>query len=65
MASEYPTAAVRPPATHADPVHTQPYTILQTRSTPVPMKFTWARQAVYPFKIGIRKDIYALGELLR
>lgn len=65
MASEFPYSTAPPPATAAAQVNTTPYTLLQTRSTPVPVKFTWSRQAVYPCKLGIRKDIYALGELLR
>ena len=42
-----------------------PYTLLQTRNTPVPLKFTWARHAVYPSKLGVRKDVYALNGLIR
>jgi hypothetical protein len=60
MAAEYQPAAA-PPATAPAAVNTTPYTLLQTRN----MKFTWSRQACYPAKIGIRKDIYALGDLLR
>ena len=65
MTSEYVSAMAAPPAASADYVNTTPYTLLHTRNTPVPLKFTWSRQAVYPCKIGVRKDIYALGDLLR
>jgi hypothetical protein len=61
MASEYGSAAAPPTAE----MNTTPYTLFDTKQTPVPIKFLWSRQAVYPCKIGIRKDIYALGELLR
>lgn len=64
MTSEYVSAMTAPPATSVE-VNTTPYTLLHTRNTPVPLKFTWSRQAVYPCKIGVRKDIYALGDLLR
>ena len=54
-------AEVRAAETAASP----PYTILHTKRTPVPFKFTWAKQAVIPCKVGVRKDVYALGGLIR
>jgi len=65
MPSEYSYATAPPAATAAGEVNQAPYILFQTRSTPVPLKFTWSKQAVYPCKLGIRKDIYALGALLR
>ena len=42
-----------------------PYTLLHTKNTPIPLKFQWSRQAVYPSRVGVRKDLYPLGGLVR
>lgn len=40
------------------------YTLLDVKSTAVPLKFTWSKQAVLPCKLGVRKDV-VLASLVR
>ena len=47
------------------PASPETYTLLDTKHTPIPLKFTWARQAAFPCKFGVRKDVFLLGDLLR
>lgn len=57
----YPPASTQPRPSTVN----QSYTLLNTRQTPIPLRFTWSKSAIYPAKLGIRKDVYALGDLLR
>lgn len=38
-----------------------PFTLLDVRNSPVPLKLTWARDAVYPAAICLRKDLRVLS----
>jgi hypothetical protein len=37
---------------------TPDYEILNLKQTPIPLRFTWARQAVLPCRLGVRKDVF-------
>jgi len=43
----------------------KPFTLLNVKNSPVPLKITWSRRAVLPCKFGVRKDVLLLGDLLR
>lgn len=44
----------------AMPFRSGPYTLLDLRNTPIPLKFTWSRDALYPAALCLRKDIKVL-----
>lgn len=46
-------------------LHGRDFTLMDFNRLPIPFKFTLSRDAVLPRKIGIRKDLYAIGDLIR